>query len=78
MENLKGEKNGFFGKYHTEEFKLKKSQKVKQIDKLTGKVIKIHDSMTIAAKEFELKSHSSISCAIKRKITARGFYWAKV
>lgn len=75
--SMKGEKNHFYGKTHSLESKEKirnansgktnraSYKKIKQINKETGKIIKIWESITIAAKELKLNAAHIVSVCKK-------------
>lgn len=76
-EALKGEKNGFYGKHHSEETKRKFSKPVIMYD-LNNKETNRFNSLTEACREMNLPKHAfknvSECCRGKRK-TAYGFIW---
>lgn len=88
-ENRKGNGNGFYGKSHSEETRNKLreiardrdmshcNKKVIQLDKITGEIIKIWDSISDAAEQvLGDKKNSRISAVCRgRAKSAGGFRW---
>lgn len=67
---VSGEKNGMYGKHHTEETILLKSKPVICVETNT-----VYKSATEAAKKLNLHQGSITNCCLKRQHTTGGYHW---
>lgn len=84
-EKMKGDKNHFYGKKHSKDVLSKissvnkgnsnRSKKVKQIDIVTGEVIKIWDSSRLAANELGINYKGISKVCNGNKKTYKGYKW---